>query len=435
MKNPVTVQEKLDRAKALFDQAKAILTNPEASAEDKAKIEPLMEEAKGLKAEAGKLRDIMAHADEILEQSGAERVTEPAEKPKQEFKEWSEFLYAAWLANHKNVRVRKDDPRLRYFQDEPKDGHEEKTMVESVGASGGFLVPAEFDATLRAVMGETGIVRSRATRIRMRRRQIGIPVLDQTGTTAGVPHWFGGMIFYWAEEAAEKTETDAKFRQVNLAAHKLIGYTNASDELADDSAISLADFLSGPLGFAGGVSWMEDFAFLRGSGAGQPLGVINAGATIVVPRQVDHAVGFVDLANIVENFLPSGQGLWVYSQSMLSELIQMNGPSGNPSYIWQPSAREGVPDTLFGMPAVRSEKVPLLGVQGDIGLYDFRYYLLGDRQATTIESTQYDQWRYDKTSWRVVHRVDGQPWLSAPLTYQDGSTQISPFVILGEKSS
>jgi regulation of enolase protein 1 (concanavalin A-like superfamily) len=29
-----------------------------------------------------------------------------------------------------------------------------------------------------------------------------------------------------------------------------------------------------------------------------------------------------------------------------------------------------------------------------------------------------------------VHRVDGQPWLNAPLTYQDGTTQVSPFVTL-----
>jgi HK97 family phage major capsid protein len=86
----------------------------------------------------------------------------------------------------------------------------------------------------------------------MARRQINLPVLDQTGTTAGVPHWFGGMRFYWAEEASAKTETDANFRQVSLVAHKLIGYTRASDELVDDSAISLDAFLSGPLALRSG---------------------------------------------------------------------------------------------------------------------------------------------------------------------------------------
>jgi len=31
--------------------------------------------------------------------------------------------------------------------------------------------------------------------------------------------------------------------------------------------------------------------------------------------------------------------------------------------------------------------------------------------------------------------VDGQEWLSTPLTYEDGTTQVSPFVILGDKST
>jgi hypothetical protein len=42
------------------------------------------------------------------------------------------------------------------------------------------------------------------------------------------------------------------------------------------------------------------------------------------------------------------------------------------------------------------------------------------------------RFRYDLMAWRAVHRVDGQPWLSAPLTLADGAFQISPFVILGD---
>jgi HK97 family phage major capsid protein len=176
---------------------------------------------------------------------------------------------------------------------------------------------------------------------------------------------------------------------------------------------------------------MEDYAFFQGTGAGQPLGVINAGATIVEGRAAAGAIGFDDLADMMEDFLPSGNGLWTITQSAMSELIQLNGPAGNPSYIWQPNARDGVPGFILGFPVIWTEKLPLIGNQGDVVLADWRYYLLGDRQATTVESTQFDFWRYDQTSWRAVHRVDGQPWLSTPLTYQDGTTQVSPFVILG----
>jgi HK97 family phage major capsid protein len=433
-----TLQEKIGHANKLFADARAILENKEATAEDKAKVAPMLEDAKALRAEAVQLKEIIEHADESLkhvENKQGKDVETPERKEKKPFKEWGEFLEAAFLANHKDARIRREDTRLQWFEEEKAGGHETKDMVESVGASGGFLVPAEFLAQLQAAQAENAIVRrNRATIIRMRRRQIDIPVLNQTATTAGVPHWFGGMTFQWAEEATQKTQSDPSFRQVELVAHKLIGYTVASDELVADSAISLADFLSGPLGFAGGVAWMEDYAFLQGTGAGQPLGVINAGATITVARQaVGTPIQYLDLVNMLENFLPSARGVWVITQTGLSNLMTLQDPVGN--YVWQPNAREGVPQTVFGYPVYFTEKLPTVGNAGDVLLADFSYYLIGDRQATTVESTQYDQWRYDKTSWRVVHRVDGQPWLSAPLTLQDGTAQVSPFVILGAKST
>lgn len=436
-------KEKLSRAAQLFAEVRAILENPEASAEDKAKVPLMLEEARSLKTQALQLKEILDQAGEIAAQVVASqgRDTEtPERKDLRKFADWHEFLFCAWRANHRDPSYRKADPRLQWFDEDRVVNEEEKSvpgrkdLVESVGASGGFLVPSEFRSTLMAVQAEAGIVRSRATVIRMARREVILPVLNQTGTTAGQPHWFGGMTFYWAEEASSKTQSDPGFREMKLIAHKLIGYTVASDELVADSVISLGDFLSGPLGFAGGVSWMEDFAFLRGNGAGQPLGVVNAGATITVARQaVGSPIQYADLVNMLESFLPSSRGVWVVNQTGMSNLMTLQDAAGQ--YVWQPNAREGVPQTVFGMPVIFTEKLPTVGNAGDVLLADFRYYLIGDRQATTVESTQYDQWRYDKTSWRVVHRVDGRPWLSAPLTLQDGTAQVSPFVILGAKST
>lgn len=436
-------QDKLAAAKKLFDDAKAILDNPQATAEDKAKIDPMLKDARGFKAEAMQLKDILEAGMEIAGAQAAEQnKTATEQRGSGKFESWGNFLEAVFMAGHPNVKAA-PDARLRFFKDKDEEAQanaqskSKKDMAEAVGATGGFLVPVEYQNQLQGIMGEGALVRGRATRIPMARRQINLPVLDQTGTTAGIPHWFGGMRFYWAEEASSKTESDANFRQVSLVAHKLIGYTRASDELVDDSAISLDAFLSGPLGFAGGVTWMEDFAFLQGTGAGQPLGVINAGATITVARIVQAGVTYADLVNMYEAFLPSSQGIWFISQSVISNLMTMQDPSGQ--YMW-PSlfgggAATGRPPTLLGMPVVFTEKLPRVGTAGDVLLADWRYYLLGDRQATTIESTKFDRWQYDQTSWRVVHRVDGQPWLSTPLTYQDGTTTVSPFVILGAKST
>ncbi len=458
---PVSWKDKLAEADEILGQAKAILTNKvpvddngkvrDATAEERNQVEALMTDAQSLKADAGQLKSIAHDGAEInaaLQEVDeahvpADDITRAQAKAAQrngngsshpgEFKDWGEYLGAVWVAMTVPNGYR--DPRLDFMKyddanaDLTRDAKAD--LAEAAGATGGFLVPTEFQNQLEAVMGEQATIRQRATVIRMRRRAVRIPVLDQTGTTAGQPHWFGGMQFAWAAEAGTKTQSDPTFRQIELVAHKLIGYTRASDELVQDSAISLDDFLSGPMGFAGGAVWMEEFAFLRGTGAGQPLGVINAGATITEGRNTANTVVFDDLADMMGDFLPSGRGVWYISQSLMSDIIQLNGPTGNPSYIWQANARDGIPGQILGMPVIWTEKLPLAGTAGDILLVDWKYYLIGNRQATTIESTKFDRWQQDQTSWRMVHRVDGQPWLSAPLTYQDGTTQVSPFVILG----
>lgn len=456
---PTTWQEKLAEADKLFDQAKAILSNKvpdgddtrEATDEERGKVEEFMTDARRLKAEAGQLKAIEQDGAEVKEAMSQiklpERTPEDEEfnrgqtkarqavKEQGEFESFGEFLQAVWLAQVGDRKI-PADPRLQFVKyDDAIIKGQRKDLSESVGATGGFLVPIQQETGLLSIMPELLSVRSRATIIPMRRRSVRIPVLDQTATTSGQPHWFGGMQFTWAEEAASKTQSEPAFREIELVAHKLVGYTRASDELLDDAAVSLEAFLSGPMGFRGGAAWEEEYAFLQGTGAGQPLGVINAGATITEPRNTANTVVFDDLADMVEDFLPTGRGVWMISQSLMSDIIQMSGPTGNASYIWQANARDGIPGMILGMPVIWTEKLPSRGNAGDVVLADWTYYLVGDRQSTTVESTKFDRWQFDQTSWRMVHRVDGQPWLSTPLTYQDGATQVSPFVILGSTAT
>lgn len=428
------IDDKMVQAQLLYDGVKAILTNPTATADDKAKVEPMMVDAERCKADAVALKQIMVAAGEMDAIKAATHREPPAPEQKArdtagKWTDWGEFLKKSWDTMCRGA-VR--DPRLVWFDDEGKG--QTKNLAENVGSTGGFLVPTEFDAVLRALIAERSIVRQRATVIPMRRRQINLPVLDQTGSTAGLPNWFGGMQVYYTEEGASKPEVNAAFRQIALVAKKLTAWTASSNELLDDSAVSLAAFLSGPMGFAGAVQWWEDYMFLRGTGAGQPLGVINAGATIHVhPAAGD--LTYTDLINMIECFLPTGNPVWVSHQSNMSNLMLMTGPAGQPSYLWG-SAADGVPNRLLGYPIIFTEKLPRNKLEGTILLADFSYYLVGDRQATTVDSNATGaRWRYDETEWRVIHRHDGQPWLSAPLTLVDGTSQISPFVILGAKTT
>jgi HK97 family phage major capsid protein len=429
--------EMKNQASKLLTDASALLSKPEKTAEDSANAVKMVEQAKAIKAELDTLLEIK-EAGAAFAKVAIEAKKEGDDKPApvKGYKTLGQFLQEIWLATHTG----KSSPRLKFWTDpsEPDNGKhtgaggwmESKDLVESIGASGGFLVPTEMDTTLLQwnMTGDNTLVESRATKIPMRRRAILIPALNQGGTTAGRPHWFGGVIVQWTEEAGEKPETEPSFRQIELVAHKLTAYTEASDELLEDSAVSLEAFLT--QNFVQATQWYRQDAYINGTGAGQPLGVLNAPVTLTHQPYAANALNLSDFAGMLEKFQGSNP-VWFMNRQWMSDLIQVTGPSGNASYVFINNMREGVPGTLFGYPIYFVEQMPSKGSDGSVLLADWSKYLIGDRQAVTVDSSKHFKFRNDMTSWRCVSRVDGQPWLNLPLTWSNGTTQTSPFVKLG----
>jgi len=439
----ITHQDKFDESTRLVQDAMAILGNPEATAEEKANAGEMHTDAKVLMAEGEAMKGLGNLSANLAELARTAPIVDGADPVRpQGFKSFGELL----VSIHGTTFSPYADPRLKVWHGDKGEvstagmamtgwagkSQQQKDLIESIGASGGFLVPTETIPQLQMYDSDMLAVRPRATVIPMRRRSLQMPVLDQTGGASGTPAWFGGLLGKWTEEAGSKTETEPSFKQIELVAHKLVLYTEASDELLADSAVAL-EALLGAL-YRGAINWYEERAFVQGTGAGQPLGIINAGATITVARAATGAFGLTDLVDMVESFRGSNP-IWMINQSGLSNLLLLNGPATNPSYVFMPSARDGVPSTLFGYPVFYNEHCPLVGTAGDVILADWSKYLIGDRQAITIDSSKHFRFQNDITAWRAVHRVDGQPWLSAPFTLADGTSQVSPFVILGAKDT
>lgn len=360
------------------------------------------------------------------------------------FKSVGEYLKAVYQLKANNL-VYGDG--LRWWDGDDRDTAQvskigsTKALAENVGATGGFLVPDEFQARVMTVMDTDTIVRPRAQVIRMNRRVVSIPVLDQQGTVAGGASWYGGIVTYYRDESSSLSESSPRFRQIELTAHKLTAMTYASSELLADSAVALQDFLLGDMGFPGALGHRTDDDYLNGSGNGKPEGVLNSGALITtggasggVGRVAANDVQYEDLTAMMGKMLPTANTVWVANQSVMTTLLNMAGPSGNPSYLWG-SAQAGVPNTLLGRPIIFTDKLPVLGNTGDIMLADFGYYLIGDRQSITIDMSTDNRFEQDDLTWRAIVRHDGSTWLDAPITYKDGSTQVSPFVALGAFST
>jgi HK97 family phage major capsid protein len=90
-----------------------------------------------------------------------------------------------------------------------------------------------------------------------------------------------------------------------------------------------------------------------------------------------------------------------------------------------------MPMSIFGRPLIITEKGGILGSRGDLAFVDLSYYLVGDRQVMTADSSTDYQFGNDKTTFRIIQRVDGRPWIQSAITPANGSTStLSPFVEL-----
>jgi len=300
-------------------------------------------------------------------------------------------------------------------------------------SDGGFLIPEILRAELLRVALEKAVVRSRARVIPMDSLTVPFPTVDSTSNVSSV---FGGVTGFWTEEGATLTESQPRFGRIELRAQKLVLYTEIPNELMQDAQPSLAAFI-GDI-FPEAIAWFEDVAFFIGGGVGEPLGFLNAPATVATDRvgSSTDTVVWADIVGMYARMLPQSldRAVWVVSPDVLPQLLVMTVASGT-SAVWIgggnfPTGSVAPPMSMLGLPLIVSEKARALGTQGDINLVDFGFYLIGDRQAMSARQSEEFRFQSDITAFRVIERVDGRPWLQSAITPQNGGATLSPFVAL-----
>jgi HK97 family phage major capsid protein len=334
---------------------------------------------------------------------------------------FGQFLLAVRKGDHKTLEAM--GSRFN-----PWDSESKAALTSSDGTQGGYTVPPQFLDRLLQLTSEMSVVESRATRIPMTSRSVHVPALDvETAPSAGDTAFFGGLKAVWTEEAQSITETEPTFRQVELVAHELSGYSLSSNTLLADNAIGLEALLMQL--FSRAIAWYKDYAFLRGNGVGKPLGVLNAASLISVSRSAGSAFALADAAGMLARLLPGYDPMhtvWAIHPTVLAQLFQMSDAEGNIIFIDNARARPTM--ILFGLPVEVSEKLPALNTLGDVLLMDLRHYLVGDRQDIEIAFSEHVKFLTNQGAWRFVARCDGQPWMRSAITLSDASSTLSPFV-------
>jgi HK97 family phage major capsid protein len=303
-------------------------------------------------------------------------------------------------------------------------------------SDGGFLVPETLRSQLLQIALEESVVRPLATVVPMDSARVPFPMIDSTTNSGSV---FGGMVAYWGEEGAALTDSSPKFGRAVLDAKKLTGLSAVPNELMQDSIVSFSALIESLWPKA--LAFSEDAAFMSGTGVGEPLGFMGAPntAAIAVAAEAGQAAATILYENIVKMYsrmLPSSlpKAVWICSPDALPELFTMAlavGVGGGP--IMVTNAAGPAPMTIFGRPLIVSEKAGALGSRGDISFVDLSYYLVGDRQTMTADSSTDYAFGSDKTTFRIIQRVDGRPWLKSAITPKNGGNTLSPFVELAAR--
>jgi HK97 family phage major capsid protein len=305
-------------------------------------------------------------------------------------------------------------------------------------ASGGFLVQTDFATDIFARAYEMGAILSRVQKLGISTNANGIkvPAIDETSRATG-SRW-GGVQSYWIGEGGTVTATRPKFRLIELDLKKLMSTMYVTDELLADASVltSIAN-----QAFSEEIAFMTEDAVFRGSGAGQPLGIMNATAKVTVPKESGQSAKTIVYENVLNMWSrmwirSRANGVWYINQDVepqLYGLSQVIGTAGVPVYL-PPNGISGNPyGVLFGRPVIPVEYCETLGTEGDLVLADFGQYVVADKGGVQAASSMHVAFLSDEMVFRITYRVDGEPIWHAPLTPYKGSATRSPFITLATR--
>jgi len=308
----------------------------------------------------------------------------------------------------------------------------------SVPSDGGFLVQQDFATELLQDTFATGILASRCRRIQIsgNSNSLRINGIDETSRASTR---YGGILGYWEDEADLKTKSKPKFRKIELNLKKLIGLCYATDELLQD-----ASALEGVIrqGFISEFGFLLDDAIINGTGAAQPLGILNAGCLVSVTKETGQKAATIVAENIIKMYSrifasSLGNAVWLINQNTLPQLYMLSvavGTGGAPIFVPQNSMSNSPYNQLLGRPIIPIEQAATLGTVGDIIFADLGGYLLAEKGGIQSDMSIHVRFLYDESVFRFVLRVDGQPVRAAALTPYKGSDTLSHFVALATRA-
>lgn len=276
-----------------------------------------------------------------------------------------------------------------------------RVLSNATMAGGGYIVPTTFERTLLLKARDFGIMRELATIISTTQ---GEKITQPQENAHGVASWLAVNAAY--------PESDESFAQITLDAYKCGTLMRVAEELLQDSAFDLEDYIARQ--YATRIGILENTSYVVGDGVGKPTGLVTstpvlAGVTIPAGG-FGTAVGAADpLLKLFHGVIPAyrNRGTFLMRDATMLGVRLIKDTQGN--YIWRPGLEAGQGDTLFGRPVRTDPDMPAIatGVKAVV-FGDISAYVIRDVQGVGIQRLNELYAANGQVGFRAYHRTEGK---------------------------
>jgi HK97 family phage major capsid protein len=305
-------------------------------------------------------------------------------------------------------------------------GSDEQSVIDD--PYGGFLVPEAFVNQPMSVSAEADPTLGRTMSIPMASPTVKIPARVDKDHSTSVS---GGLSVSRTAETNDPASSRIQYEQVKLEATKLMGLSYVTEELLQDSPISVAALLS--------AGFNDEFASelldekLNGTGVGQYTGVMNSACLVTVAAEGGQSADTIQKENIFKmrsRCWGYSNAVWIANHDTIPQLADLNDSNNN---IYQPSLREDIPELLMGRPIFYSEYAQTLGDLGDLVLGNWSQYIEGSLSPLQSAESVHVRFVNHERTFKFWMRNDGAPWWKSALTPKNSANTLSPFVTLAAR--
>lgn len=293
---------------------------------------------------------------------------------------------------------------VRYLIDGERDGvarfdsfgGETRTImgvsITGTGATGGVLAPTVLERTLLDYVKNYNIMRRLAT-VRSSTSDIDIPYTT-THTQA-----------YHITEGNDFTKSTPAWNKTSMKAYKVGALTVVTHEAMQDMFIDLEGWIRDDFGDA--FAALEEHDFFKGSGTGEPTGVISSATQAGEAVAAITADTIIDVAHSLERKYRD-KAVWVMNDSTI-KLLRKLKLTNTGDYIWQPGLQAGQPDRLLGKPVYTSNEVDEAATKKAAILYgDFSRYRILDRRGLYFQRLNELYATSGQVGYLAYRRYDGK---------------------------